>query len=205
MTVWPPASRTRHSRSPTNAPRALPTVSGPVGLADTNSTLTDARPTGGDAAPAPGSARIAAIVRFEGRSVRRRFRNPGGATSTEAIGESRRVGRRRGDSPARRRAIASGAIRYGRASFIARLLAKSPWSGSAGRSTSTAGASASGAGPAGRRSHRPIPGARDRARTSAGSVAGWRDHQRGRISVALVLLWTRVDGSGPTTAVDRDA
>ena len=76
--------------------------------------------------------------------MRRRFRNPGGATSAEAIGVDA------GSSAARpatavlsASAIASGAIRYGRASFIARLLAKSPWPGSAGCSTSTAGRVAS--------------------------------------------------------------
>ena len=75
---WPAASRTRQRRSPTNAPRALPTVSGPVGLADTNSTLTR---RGVGAATRPqlvGEARIAPTVRSRARSARRRFTKPGG-------------------------------------------------------------------------------------------------------------------------------
>ena len=54
-------------------------------------------------------------------------------------------------------AIASGAIRYGRANRIARLLAKSPWTGSAGRSIATSGRAASPATRATRRRRRPDP------------------------------------------------
>ena len=111
-----------------NAPRALPIVSGPVGLAETNSTLTR-RGRGDVTVPqASGSARMPSTIaaRASGRS--RRFTNPGGATSAASIGESW--------SPASRTslaastvAISSGAFLYGLASFIARFDARSPCSG----------------------------------------------------------------------------
>ena len=61
-----------------NAPRALPTWSGPVGLADTNSTLTErgarSRPRG----PTPsGSARIAAIVASSACVAQAQVQEPG--------------------------------------------------------------------------------------------------------------------------------
>ena len=88
-------------------------------------------------------------------------------------------------------AMASGAIRYGRASFIARLLAKSPCAGSAGRSISTGGRATS-AGHVGQRARRdrPIPRARD-GRPHLAADRGRRDgsgrfaHRHG------------ADGSGP--------
>ena len=47
------------------APRAFPTCSGPVGLADTNSTLTERAGPATTLPHAAGSARIAAMVDFE--------------------------------------------------------------------------------------------------------------------------------------------
>ena len=66
--------------------------------------------------------------------------NPGGATSAASMTDGRPSGPgSRTSLAARSVAISSGARRYGRASFMARFVARSPWSGSAGRSTSTAG------------------------------------------------------------------
>ena len=102
-----------------NAPRALPTWSGPVGLAETNSTLTE-RPVP-SAAVRPqldGSARIAATVASSASSRSRRLRKPGAATSAAAIGLAgssrglRRSAPRR--APRRWRAAPSGTA--GRAS-----------------------------------------------------------------------------------------
>ncbi len=70
-----------------NAPRALPTWSGPVGLADTNSTLTVRGRTFVTWPQAAGSARTAAMTDSSAASASRRFRKPGAATSAEAIGE----------------------------------------------------------------------------------------------------------------------
>ena len=69
-----------------NAPRAFPIVSGPVGLADTNSTLTRRGRTGATRPQASGATSAESIVSSRTRSLRRRLRNPGGATSTDAIG-----------------------------------------------------------------------------------------------------------------------
>ena len=74
-----------------NAPRALPTWSGPVGLADTNSTLTERGRTGATRPQPGGSARMDAIVDSSAASRRRTFRKPGGATSADAIGEAEPV------------------------------------------------------------------------------------------------------------------
>ena len=80
--------------------------SGPVGLADTNSTLTERRPRGATRPQPSGSARISATVDSSARSARRMLRNPGGATSTVATGVDARssadsrascVGQGRGD------------------------------------------------------------------------------------------------------------
>ena len=70
------------------APRALPIVSGPVGLADTNSTLTEREPTGATRPHVVGRLEdpVDDPARASGRN--RRFMNPGGATSTASIGES---------------------------------------------------------------------------------------------------------------------
>ena len=120
-----------------NAPRALPMVSGPVGLADTNSTLTDRSRTGSIRPHVAGVFRIAAIDSSRAWSAIVMFTNPGAATPTEAIGESR-TSRPASISAARTEAISRGALRYGRASFIARFVEKSPYSGRAGRSISIA-------------------------------------------------------------------
>ena len=147
-----------------NAPRALPIWSGPVGLADTNSTLTDRGRVGATRPQAGGSARIAATVASSASSRRRRLRNPGGATSALAIGVE--VGSAAASlvtSAANACAMASGAMRYGRASFIARLLAKSPCAEPAGRSISTGGRVAS----AGKSGSAPEATARSQARATA--------------------------------------
>ena len=96
--------------------------------------------------------------------MRRRFRNPGGATSAEAIGvEPGSSATRPTTAALSASAIASGAIRYGRASFIARLLAKSPCSASAGMLDLDGGArrvvGERGQAPV---RDRPVPGAPDR-------------------------------------------
>ena len=69
---------------------------------------------------------------------------PGGATSTASIGESEP------SPPASRTSLAARSVassrgerRYGRASFIARFVAKSPCAALAGRSTSIVGRAAS--------------------------------------------------------------
>ena len=70
------------------APRALPMWSGPVGLAETNSTLMCsgwALATWPQVRP---SARMRAAVAARAESATRMFRKPGGATSTEAMGEA---------------------------------------------------------------------------------------------------------------------
>ena len=117
-----------------NAPRALPTWSGPVGLADTNSTLTERASTGREATPA---GRVGQDRRDDclerGRvgvagSGSRVARPRPDAIGVDAVASSASAR----SSAARAVAMASGAIRYGRASFIARLLAKSPWSGRPG-------------------------------------------------------------------------
>jgi hypothetical protein len=123
-----------------NAPRALPTWSGPVGLAETNSTLTVLGETGSTWPQASGSARIPSTIlsRAVGRS--RTFRKPGGATSAASTGElDPGADPSRTSFAARRVATSSGARLYGRASFMARLVEKSPCSGLAGRSTSMTG------------------------------------------------------------------
>ena len=61
-----------------NAPRALPIVSGPVGLAETNSTLTLRGRIGATRPHVAGDARIASTVASSARSARWRLMNPGG-------------------------------------------------------------------------------------------------------------------------------
>ena len=128
-----------------NAPRALPIVSGPVGLADTNSTLTFRGRIGRTRPQRVGPARTPCDRRPRARDrPARRLMKPGAATSADAIGLSPAPSALRGRSPsASTRAISSGDRRYGRASLIARFDAKSPCSGLAGRSMSTAGRSSS--------------------------------------------------------------
>ena len=70
-----------------NAPRAFPTWSGPVGLADTNSTLTARGRTGATRPQPTGSARRASIVASRASSRSRMLTNPGAATSAVATGE----------------------------------------------------------------------------------------------------------------------
>ena len=86
-----------------NAPRALPMVSGPVGLADTNSTLTARGRTGSTRPHASGSARMPSTSPARASGRRRRLMNPGGATAALSIGGRRRADAAwpRGASPAR--------------------------------------------------------------------------------------------------------
>ncbi len=121
-----------------NAPRALPTWSGPVGLAETNSTLTARGLADASRPQRAGSARMPATIRSSAASARRRFRNPGGAAVAPAMVAAGSPAAARSIDVASAVAIASGACRYGRASFMARLVARSPCSGFAGRSTSIA-------------------------------------------------------------------
>jgi hypothetical protein len=65
------------------------------------------------------------------------FRKPGAATCTLSMAAPKDMARRLDASAS---AICSGDRRMGRASFMARLVARSPCSGLAGRSTSTSGA-----------------------------------------------------------------
>ena len=177
MTSWPPASSTRHSRSPTNAPRALPMVSGPVGFADTNSTLTRRGRLGGIRPHASGAARISATVDSNAASARRRLTNPGRATSTEANRSASGPPR---SASASASAMSSGERRRGRASCMARLVAKSPKAGFEGRSTVTAGASA----PSAIAVSDPVATAASQARPTASRT-------RGRMAA-----WAALDGPG---------
>src|SRR5436190_1899776 len=187
-----------------NAPRAFPTWSGPVGLADTNSTLTARGRTGATRPQPTGSARIAATADSRASSRSRTFRNPGAATSAEATGDvDPAFVDSLSSSAAIADAIVSGAIRYGLASRIAMLLAKSPWTGSAGRSIATSGRVA----PSGHTGSAPEATARSQARPTTvlttvrigggvleaaggGSVTGAESSGQGRVR----------DGTGPTTA-----
>ena len=144
---------------------------GPVGLAETNSTLT-CRGRSARARPqASGFASTPATSSSRAPSARRMLRKPGGATSTDAIGEPAVPASApvvasisAASSAAIASAIRRGAIRYGRASFMARLVARSPCSGLAGRSISTGGSSAPSGGAAGRA---PDATARAQARSTA--------------------------------------
>jgi hypothetical protein len=152
-----------------NAPRALPIVSGPVGLAETNSTFTDRGRIGATRPQSFGAVRISSIVSSRTRSDRRMLMKPGGATTADAIalpGSDDAAD----SASAIAWAMASGGRRSGRASFIARFVATSPCSGLAGRSTSTAGtawsAGMSGRSPAARaRDHASSIASRTRSRT----------------------------------------
>jgi hypothetical protein len=126
-----------------NAPRALPIVSGPVGLAETNSTLTLRGRIGATRPQVPGAARTASTVSSRTASDRWRLMNPGGAAAADAIGEPGSADAADSRSTIAS-AIASGGRRNGRASFIARLVARSPCSAFAGRSMSTPKAAPSG-------------------------------------------------------------
>ena len=114
--------------------------SGPVGLADTNSTSTAARLVGLEPAPASrAAARTPATVDLE-----RRVREPQVHEPRAARPRPRRSARRRDPSriaSASASAMSSGDRRSGRASCIARLVARSPNAGFAGRSMATAGRS----------------------------------------------------------------
>ena len=121
-----------------NAPRALPIVSGPVGLAETNSTFTERGRIGATRPQSAGRSSTASIVSSSTTSERRRLMNPGGATTALAIGlPGSAADALRASASAS--AMASGGRRSGRASFIARFVARSPCSAFAGRSTSTRG------------------------------------------------------------------
>ena len=181
-----------------NAPRALPIVRGPVGLADTNSTFTRRGRIGCTRPQSPGAARTPAIVCSRARSVTRRLTKPGGAASAAAIGLSPApTSASRPISSASTWAISSGARRYGRASRIARFEAKSPCSGFAGRSMSTAGRSSGGSGgsvPAAiARSHARSTAALARVRIGGGWVSAGAF-----VTGAHGSRWRARDGSPPS-------
>ena len=113
-----------------------------MGFADTNSTLTRRARTGRTRPQPAGSARIASIVRSRTESASLMLRKPGGATSIDASSGSAEPRSAAATAPA----ISSGDRRKGRASFIATLVAMSPCSWFAGRSTSTVGVAPSGEG-----------------------------------------------------------
>ena len=124
-----------------NAPRALPTCSGPVGLADTNSTLTGARRAGATRPQRVGLGEDAPRPSARGRRRRRRrLRKPGGATSARDDRGGRIAGRPRRSIARRRAPWRSPAAPSGTG---ARASSRG-WSrgrrasGSAGRSTSIA-------------------------------------------------------------------
>ena len=108
-----------------------------MGLAETNSTLTARGRSGSSRPHEPGAARIPATVDSNAESAIRRFTKPGRATSAEAMSTPSGPVRIASASAS---AISSGDRRSGRASCIARLVARSPNAGFAGRSTSTEGA-----------------------------------------------------------------
>ena len=108
---------------------------------------------------APGFASTPATSSSRAPSARRMLRKPGGATSTDAIGEPGALASV-ASSAAIASAIRRGAIRYGRASFIARPVARSPCSACAGRSISTGGSSA------------PVEGGRQGARGDGADPGG---------------------------------
>ena len=112
--------------------------SGPVGLADTNSTSTARGWSGWNRPHEPGAARTPATVDSSAESASRRFTNPGRATSAEAISAPSGPVRIASASAS---AMSSGDRRSGRASCIARLVARSPNAGFAGRSMATPGRS----------------------------------------------------------------
>ena len=191
-----------------NAPRALPTWSGPVGLAETNSTLTERVSTGAVRPQPAGSARIAAMTVSRAAARRCRFRKPGGATSTDAIGDvaaaspasaASSAGERRRDGQ-RRHPVWPGELhrqvaREVSVDRIGRTLDLDLGRDRVGRQ-----------GRQGAARDRPIPRASDR-RPDIGT-----DRPRGGGITDGVgsqwhssLLWTLDDGSGPTSPVGRHA
>jgi hypothetical protein len=128
-TVWD-AERPA-SMSPTTAPRQWPMCSGPVGLAETYSTLTrSSLPT----VHSPYSSPSRRIVRSSSRQAsgdRRRLMKPGPAISTEVTGGSASSFALISSASAR------GLVAAGFASTIAALVARSPCAGSRGGSTVT--------------------------------------------------------------------
>ena len=113
--------------SPSAAWRAWPTCSGPVGLAETNSTITGS-PSWPAAVPNAGAGRehLGDDGLLGGRARRRRLMKPGPATSIDSTQRStaglaraaRRSARPRPRAALRRCALASG---------IAAVTARSPW------------------------------------------------------------------------------
>ena len=181
-----PASGSRHSRSPMNAPRALPIVSGPVGLADTNSTFTDRGRIGATRPTAPGPRRMPSIVSSRTRSDRRRLMNPGrgdvrGRDRAVRLGLPRRtgVGDRLGDGE-RRPAQRAGQLHR-------QVRGESPCS--AGRPLDLDGrasAGMSGRSPAARCGPMPLRSFRARARARFSSGGGARSRSDRRFGVVAM-------------------
>src|SRR5664280_2761248 len=111
--------------------------SGPVGLAETNSTLMCSGWAMVTRPQVAGLRRMPCAMAARAWSDSRTLRNPGGATSTAAMGEAGSVAVV-ATCAAIALAISIGARRYGLASFKAMLLAKSPRVASAGCSIVTA-------------------------------------------------------------------
>jgi hypothetical protein len=116
--VWPACSRIRASASPNAAWRPDAAVSGPVGLAETNSSTTFSG-CSGDPMPnaSPASSR-ASSAPMNQSWARKTLRKPGPATSTR----STRAPSRPDSSPASRSAIWRGGAPSAGASSIAALV-----------------------------------------------------------------------------------
>ena len=86
-----------------NAPRAFPTCSGPVGLADTNSTLTDRAGPAGDPAPGRRVGEDRGDRRLEGAVAKPQVEEPGRRDLGRGDRRARRIGRGFGDHLGRER------------------------------------------------------------------------------------------------------
>ena len=131
-----------------------------MGFAETNSTFTLRGFTAGIRPHVAGEASTSSTTAAYASSVTRTLRNPGLATSAEAISPAPAAPR---SWAAMASAMSSGLRRSGRASFIARFVAKSPNVALAGRSISMAGTAA----PSSRTGSAPAATASDQARATA--------------------------------------
>ena len=120
--------------SPSAAWRAWPTCSGPVGLADTNSTSIFSPLRGARPKVAPCSA-TAAMTAWRAAAVMRRLMKPGPAISALSTRPAASGSAIRASTMAW--ASSRGLRRAGLASCMATLVATSPWAATLGRSSST--------------------------------------------------------------------
>ena len=107
--------------SPTTAPRQWPMCNGPVGLAETYSTLTRSLPADGREAIGLAFARMVSSSSRQASSVSLRLMKPGPAISTEVTGGSASSFGLIASASAR------GLVPAALASTIAALIARSPW------------------------------------------------------------------------------